>query len=195
MKYLFVILSLILFTACTSYQIISISPNSSQKIATADQDDYSQIKLTNKSLHELQVSILNQKNNERTGGFGLNRKGTADVTISSSQLLEVTNSSNKKVKVKYVSKTAEAPKPVAEEYVSFTLRNNSAKSIPLIIPTVMNPNLSPMSNSGVDLKVGQEILFKVKGKTYVLLTVDSSYKDQKVDVAKVLKERKAELGL
>jgi len=59
----------------------------------------------------------------------------------------------------------------------------------------MNPNLSPISNSGVDLKVGQEILFKQKGKTYVLLTVDNSYANKKVDVAKILRLRKEELGI
>ena len=43
--------------------------------------------------------------------------------------------------------------------VPFTLRNNSLKSIPLKIPGVMNPNLSPMSNSGVDLAEGQKVYF------------------------------------
>lgn len=77
--------------------------------------------------------------------------------------------------------------------VPFTLRNNSAKSIPLIIPGVMNPNLSPMSNSGVDLKVGQEILFKYKGKKTLLLTVTEDLRDTKLNVSKLISERKKEL--
>ena len=81
-------------------------------------------------------------------------------------------------------------------YVSFTLRNNSAKSIPLIIPTVMNPNLSPFSNSGVSLKMGQEILFKNKGRKYVLLTVsDEIQQGDVLDVDKLLKAKKKELAL
>ncbi len=80
-----------------------------------------------------------------------------------------------------------------DDYVGFTLRNNSLKSIPLIIPGVMNPNLSPVSNSGVDLKVGQKILFKYKGKRRVLLVVDKSLEGQVIDVSKLLKQKKLEL--
>ena len=82
---------------------------------------------------------------------------------------------------------------VKKESVGFTLRNNSLKSIPLIIPGVMNPNLSPVSNSRVSLKIGQKILFKYKGKKRILLIVDESYEGQKVDVAQLLKERKREI--
>jgi len=37
----------------------------------------------------------------------------------------------------------------AQDYVSFKLNNPSPQSIPLKIPNVMNPNLSPFSTSGV----------------------------------------------
>ncbi len=85
---------------------------------------------------------------------------------------------------------------MAADYISFTLHNGSAKSISLIIPRVMNPNLSPYSNSGVELKIGQEILFRVKGKNYILLTVDNNIKNGDViEVDELLKQRKAELGL
>lgn len=79
------------------------------------------------------------------------------------------------------------------ESVSFTLRNNSLKSIPLIIPGVMNPNLSPKSNSGVSLKIGQEILFRYKGKKRVLLVVSSELEGKKLDVAKLIREKKKEI--
>lgn len=83
---------------------------------------------------------------------------------------------------------------VQEQYINFTLQNKSPKAIPLIIPGVMNPNLSPFSKSGVSLKIGQEILFKEKGKRQVLLTVDNSIKDGDIlDIAQLLKERKREL--
>jgi hypothetical protein len=82
------------------------------------------------------------------------------------------------------------------EYVNFTLLNKSAKSIPLLIPNVMNPNLSPFSSSGVSLKIGQEILFRVNGKKYTLLVVDDSIEEgTEIEVDKLLKERKKELGL
>ena len=60
----------------------------------------------------------------------------------------------------------------------------------------MNPNLSPNSKSGVDLKIGQELIFRNRGKRYVLFTVDESIQEgQQVDVYQLLQERKKELGL
>lgn len=79
--------------------------------------------------------------------------------------------------------------------VPFTLRNNSTKSIYLKIPGVMNPNLSPMSNSGVDLRVGQKVYFFVKKKKYLLLEVTEEYEGQILVVNKLIKERKRELGI
>jgi len=77
--------------------------------------------------------------------------------------------------------------------VPFTLRNNSLKSIPLKIPGVMNPNLSPMSNSGVDLKVGQEIFCKIDGKKVLLLTVTEDLRDQTLKVDELIREKREEL--
>ncbi|MEL6135352.1 MAG: hypothetical protein AAFR59_18495 [Bacteroidota bacterium] len=79
--------------------------------------------------------------------------------------------------------------------VPFTLRNNSLKSIYLKIPGVMNPNLSPMSNSGVDLRIGQKIFFFVDKKKYLLLEVTEDLQGEKVDVSKLIKDRKKELGI
>ena len=74
--------------------------------------------------------------------------------------------------------------------VPFKLLNNSLKSIPLEIPGVMNPNLSPMSSSGVDLAVGQKVYFKVKRKRYLLLEVTEDLRDQKLEVSALIKEAK-----
>jgi len=79
--------------------------------------------------------------------------------------------------------------------VSFTLHNASLNGITLGIPSVMNPTLSPLSNSGVDLAVGQEIFFFYKGKQYLLLQVDETYEGRKVNVAQLIRQRKKELGL
>ncbi len=82
-----------------------------------------------------------------------------------------------------------------KDYYSFTLRNNSAKSIPLSIPTVMNPNLSPFSNSGVSLKEGQEIFFFENKKKYLLLTVTPDLEGDTLYVNELIKTRKVELNL
>jgi hypothetical protein len=77
--------------------------------------------------------------------------------------------------------------------IPFTLRNNSLKSIPLEIPGVMDPNLSPMSNSMVDLCVGQEIFFDYNGERTLLLTVTEDLKNQKLNVSRLISQRKKEL--
>lgn len=78
-------------------------------------------------------------------------------------------------------------------YVDFDLINPTEESIPLVIPNVMNPNLSPDSRSGVRLKVGQEILFRYKGKKRVLLVVTEELEGKRLDVSQLLKERKEQL--
>lgn len=79
--------------------------------------------------------------------------------------------------------------------VPFVLRNNSLSSIPLAIPGVMNPNLSPVSNSSVDLKVGQKIYFFVKKKKYLLLEVNETLAGQTLAVDQLIRQRRKELGL
>jgi hypothetical protein len=136
---------------------------------------------------------------EQVSGFGLGSNSRATITVDGSNKLVLKNSGDQKIKFRI--KVAEAePEPVKEyartNHVTFTLQNKSAKSIPLLIPTVMNPNLSPFSKSGVKLEIGQEILFKEKGKKYVLLTVDESIKNGDIVVVNtLLNDRKKELGL
>ena len=81
------------------------------------------------------------------------------------------------------------------EAVPMTLRNGSMKSIPLIIPGYMNPNLSPKSNSGVDMKVGQKVYFKHKKKRYLLFVVSEEQENKVLKVDDLIRERKKELGL
>jgi len=77
--------------------------------------------------------------------------------------------------------------------IPLTLKNNSLQSIPLKIPGYMNPNLSPMSTSGVDLKIGQEVYFQFKGKKRVLLTVTEDLAGQTLIVNELIKERQKEI--
>jgi len=77
--------------------------------------------------------------------------------------------------------------------VDFKLYNGTLKSIGLEIPGVMNPNLSPLSNSGVGLRVGQKIYFEEKGERVLLLEVDNALKGKRVKVAKLIRKRKKEI--
>lgn len=75
------------------------------------------------------------------------------------------------------------------------LRNESLKSIPLVIPQVMNPNLSPMSNSGVTLAEGQEIFFLDNRKRYLLLEVGPELEGDTLIVNDLIEKRRQELGI
>ncbi|MEN8927557.1 MAG: hypothetical protein ABF242_07185 [Flavobacteriales bacterium] len=86
--------------------------------------------------------------------------------------------------------------PVIARKINFNLTNDSDNSIPLLIPSVMSPNLSPKSSSAVTLKVGQEILFKYKFKKYLLIKIDDKIKSgDNIEVSELLANRKKELGL
>ncbi|GEM_PF-811893 len=82
---------------------------------------------------------------------------------------------------------------ISDGPIEFTLRNESLKSIPLWIPGVMNPNLSPKSSSGVGLRIGQKVYFKYKGKKEVLFEVKDSYDTRVIEVSKLVKDRGLQL--
>ena len=70
---------------------------------------------------------------------------------------------------------------------AFYLENNTAQSIPLRIPGVMNPNLSPFSRSGVDLKNGQKIFLDFNGQNILILKVtDSIRHGDRIDVGNLI---------
>jgi hypothetical protein len=61
----------------------------------------------------------------------------------------------------------------------------------------MNPNLNPLSNSGVELKIGQNVYFYPNGtskKRELLFTVDESFQqDQVLEIDAMIEKRKKEL--
>jgi hypothetical protein len=82
-----------------------------------------------------------------------------------------------------VMSAALAPGPV-----SVVLRNGSATSIPLKIENVMNPNLSPFSNSSVTCEEGTRIFYKKKGKWVEIMEITSDLDGDTLRVDKLLKE-------
>jgi len=117
--------------------------------------------------------------------------------IHSLALLQISNNTSSKAEIAINPISLPAPEENPEDlYISFTLRNETSQSIPLIIPGVMNPNLSPFSNSGVRLKIGQQINFRQGLKTYTLLTVSPDVEEGAfLEIGALLKEKKIELGL
>lgn len=200
MKYSF--LALIVFFTHPIFAQNSSSIKSTIQIPAKDKVEidypnwtYYKVVLNKKRNSDLDIAVVSKESNEQIKGFGLGY-GDVDIYVEAANKLVITNKSSVTASISLKVSEAKQLQKDNREYVSFTLRNESAKSIPLIIPTVMNPNLSPMSNSGVDLKIGQEIFFRIKGKNYVLLTVDESIQNGEIiKVAALLKARKVELGL
>lgn len=197
MKNTVLLLSLIISTFGFSQKAtVSIPANQSIELDYPGYEYYSAT-INNQSVKSINIAVVDKLNGTQVRGFGLGPKGKDDVMVEKGSKLILENTSENEVKVSLsISKSEGMLEMPDKEYISFTLRNTSLKSISLIIPSVMNPNLSPNSKSGVDLKIGQEIYFKNGGKKHLLLKVDNTMKDgQEVDVPKLIKERKKELGL
>ena len=78
--------------------------------------------------------------------------------------------------------------------ISMTFHNGSLKSIPLNIPGIMNPNLSPLSDSGVTLEPGQKVFYfpnGKKGKKEFLFEVDGTFKkDTILQIHEIIRQKK-----
>jgi hypothetical protein len=189
--------SLLSFLSFSQSSTFSIPSNSSIKL---DDNNYELnslgmfgLNIKNKSSYTIGVRVENKITGEFTFGFGLGPLGKERIVINKDDVVIFSNNTQKSVKLKTTYFIPlEKNKFISKETksISFTLNNSSLKSIPLIIPNVMNPNLSPLSNSGVDLKIGQEIFFKNKGKKILLLRVSDKIKEGEIiDVNELIKKK------
>lgn len=177
---------------------VSIPPGESVELDYPGYEVY-EAKINSKTPVPLDIKVLRKTDGSQVSGFGLGNRASAKIRVRASAKLSITNPSNSTANLD-IKINPNPPAPDApvdpNQMISFTLENTSSESIPLLIPSVMNPNLSPNSKSGVDLKIGQEILFREKGKKHVLLVVDGRIEEGAViDVAALLGERRKELGL
>lgn len=148
------------------------------------------VKISNKSGKQINVAVLDKDTRKQVSGFGLGPMGNAVLYVAQGNILKLKNTSSKDISVtiSFVDRKPEPQKMAYAKSINFTLHNSSLKSIPLVIPNVMNPNLSPISNSGVSLKMGQEIYYKKGLKKILILTVDENIKTgDKIDIAKLVK--------
>jgi hypothetical protein len=78
--------------------------------------------------------------------------------------------------------------------IPMTFHNGSLKSIPLNIPGIMNPNLSPLSNSGIELEPGQKVFYfpnGKKGKKELLFEIDGMFKkDTILQIHEMIRQKK-----
>ena len=171
MKIFHLLLALLVSSPLLAQSTLTVPAQDRLQIRYPDRENLS-VQLQNKSNKTINVSTVHAVSGTQISGFGLGARANATVGVGALGMLQIENPHSVDVEVYYTITESEPQKEETETYISFTLRNETLKSIPLIIPGVMNPNLSPRSNSGVRLKVGQEINYRKGGRTRTLLTVD-----------------------
>ena len=178
MKKILIGLLVMIFTGLSAQQAqIELLGRQSIELDFVDYRFYA-LKLKNSSSAEIEVSIISRVSNEQVRGFGLAPKSTVEeVLIESDSYALFTNLSDNEALFS-IEASPKVAVPVTEsDGVSFTLRNNTLKSIPLVIPSVMNPNLSPKSNSGVYLRYGQKVYLRRGVSKKLILTVDETIRE------------------
>lgn len=191
MKKVVVILSL-LITGIQAFakEKIEIPPKASVERSYAEFENYD-VKLINRSGKQIDISVIHPDSGRQVSGFGLAPRGNTTLYVAPGHILKLKNTSSRELTIllDFVERSPLVKSGSDKKTIPFTLRNSSLKSIPLIIPGVMNPNLSPMSNSGVALEIGQEIYYKKGLKPILLLKVDAAIMPgDKIDVAKRIRK-------
>ena len=148
------------------------------------------VKLWNKSKFDVGVSARLHATDSIQKGFGLAMGANATLSVPSDMYLQLENRFLAPQKVEYiVYKTPKGKKKPGEltPQRGFYLVNTTNQSLPLRIPGIMNPNLSPQSKSGVDLPLGQQIFLKMQGKDLLIFTVtDTIPKGARINVADLI---------
>ena len=126
-------------------------------------------------------------------GFGLGRRGVATVYVGPGERLLVSTDEGRDGKVKVTYKLAPPPQATEAKIIAFVLSNPTLSSIPLEIPGVMNPNLSPKSESGVALQPGQPIYWTPRkgSRTLIYRVPEDLLPGTRLDVSDLLEEAKS----
>lgn len=151
------------------------------------------VKIWNESKFVVGVTARDQVTDSIVKSFGLEKGGTTLLEVNEGLFLQFENRFLAPIKVAYAlrkgsSGKKKSTKPLTPQR-AFYLENNTAQSLPLRIPGVMNPNLTPFSRSGVDLPNGQKIYLDLKGKKILILTVtDSIPHGARIDIATLIEK-------
>ena len=151
------------------------------------------VKIWNKSKFDVGVSARERKTDSLRKGFGLEKGSNAVLEVNQGLYLQFENRYLAPIKVEYalVKGLGEKEKtrtPLTPQR-TFYLENNTAQSLPLSIPGVVSPKLSPFSRSGVNLPNGQKIYLNFKGDKILILTVtDSIAHGTRIDVAYLIEK-------
>ena len=151
------------------------------------------VKIWNESKFEVGVSARDKVTDSVRKSFGIPKGKNALLEVNDGMYLQFENRFLASLKIAYTlrkgsSGNKKSIKPLTPQRAIY-LENNTAQTLPLRIPGVMNPNLSPFSRSGVDLPNGQKIYFELKGKRILILTVtDTIPHGARMDVASLIEK-------
>ena len=151
------------------------------------------VKIWNESKYIIGVSARDKKTDSLRKSFGLEKGSRATLEVDEDQYLQFENRFLTPIKVAYMLEkgsqgSKKTNRPLTPQR-AFYLENNTAQTLPLRIPGVMNPNLEPFSRSGVDLPNGQKIYLELKGKRILLLTVtDTIPHGARIDIARLIEK-------
>lgn len=148
-------------------------------------------KIWNKSKLDLTISTHKKETDSIIKKFVLVKDSSALLSISNKMYIQFENKYLANIKVEYSFQNGTSIKKNKRKSLTpqraFYLENNTAQRIPLRIPGIMNPNLSPFSRSGVDLKNGQKIYLDFNGKRILILEVTDSIKHgDRIDIATLI---------
>ncbi len=151
------------------------------------------VKIWNESKYVIGVSACDKKTDSLRKSFGLEKGSRAILEVDEDQYLQFENRFLTPIKVAYMlekgtPRSKKTNRPLTPQR-AFYLENNTAQTLPLRIPGVMNHNLEPFSRSGVDLPNGQKIYLELKGKRILLLTVtDTIPHGARIDIARLIEK-------
>jgi hypothetical protein len=189
---LFCLVSLTAFAQKTDRSELIIPP---KQVVQIDYPLYQgfNVKIWNQSKYVIGVSARDKQTDSIRKSFGLDKGSTTLFEVNKGMYLQFENRFLAPINVAYTLRKASTgakkhTRPLTPQR-AFYLENNTAQSLPLRIPGVMNPNLTPFSRSGVDLPNGQEIYTNVNGKRILILTVtDSIPHGARIDVARLIEK-------
>ena len=149
------------------------------------------VKIWNKSKLEIVVSSRVRDTDSLLKSLILEKGSSSVLEVKQGSYLQLENKYYSSLKLEYIPIKGAGWKGNSQELLtpqrSFYLENNTAQSIPLRIPGIMNPSLSPFSRSGVDLPNGQKVYLDLNGKYVLILTVtDSIYQGARIDIATLI---------
>ena len=151
------------------------------------------VKIWNQSKFTVGVSTKDKLTDSILKSFNLEKKNNTLLEVSKDMYLQFENQFIVPLKISYIIRKGSFLEKKSFESLTpqraFYLENNTAQSLPLSIPGVVSPKLSPFSRSGVNLPNGQKIYLNFKGDKILILTVtDSIAHGTRIDVAYLIEK-------